>query len=997
VYGQEVDAVNSSVTASSLEVTANGADATTLTMEVRDDGDQPISGLSESDFDFNGTGDAVGDNFTETETDGVYTIEFTNETVEAITIQVDVQGVNIGTTDEISFVEQVVDGGNSTVEADPTEVLADGTSSSAITVTARDSDGVPIEGVDVSLAQGGGNSEINPASATTDIDGEAGFTVTNTTAESVSYTATAGEEAVEQTATVDFTPVAPVAEEADQITTTEFVANWGEVSGATDYLLDVSTQPDFEGGMILTDVSTGDVTSHTVSGLEPETEYHYRVRAEAPTGISDNSNVIAVTTLAEIFPAFAGAEVTSDEPAQLRVSFDSGVEAVSDAGFTLDAGDLDITDFVGVEDDDTVVLTLNRDVNSGDDLSGSLSYDAAEGNVVSADDGSDAQSFTDENVANNVEGFIVADPDDQTAGEAFSLNISDAQDASGQALEGEVNITVTSDLDEEVHNEPRNFTEGSATVPVTLTTANTHELTVNVDGLSDDVTLNVIVNPGEIDAELSSVGATSPHVADGEDASTISIRVVEGQENPIANLEANDFDLDVGENAEVSDFTDVGDGDYTFSLTNTVAGEVTIQVTVDGTELDNSPIVEFVAGSADALAFDQQPATATAGETISPAVTVRIEDEFGNLVDDADDEITLAIANNPSGGDATLSGETSVHAIDGVATFEVLSIDVAAEGYTLGAASGVLTQAESEPFDITAGDAAVLAITPQEHEVTAGERVPFELERFDENDNPVSDGVLTIDLSTVSTTGEFFSGDAGGDPIAQIAIEDGQSTVTLWYTDTDASVTTPYDLTFDGGDDELTQTAQITAVTPADPAILTLSADPTDPVAGETTTLTALVTDEFDNPVPGEEVNFSILSGEGEFDGTFTGVATDAGGQVRLGERRLRLGGGVVVAPIGAGSLLRIAGRLTSGLGCGICRGGCLWPQPFRFRALSAAGRNRQRRHHHAGQRTLHERRAGRHRFTSGSPCKQRHTLTPQPVIMNTSCPYWPINLHDHR
>lgn len=45
-------------------------------------------------------------------------------------------------------------------------------------------------------------------------------------------------------------------------------------------------------------LSVGNVTSHVVNGLTPETEYHYRVRAVKGAITTDNSNVITVTTTA---------------------------------------------------------------------------------------------------------------------------------------------------------------------------------------------------------------------------------------------------------------------------------------------------------------------------------------------------------------------------------------------------------------------------------------------------------------------------------------------------------------------------------------------------------------------------------------------------------------------------------------------------------------------------------------------------------------------------
>ena len=99
------------------------------------------------------------------------------------------------------------------------------------------------------------------------------------------------------------------------------------------------------------------------------------------------------------------------------------------------------------------------------------------------------------------------------------------------------------------------------------------------------------------------------------------------------------------------------------------------------------------------LAFGTQPANTQAGSTISPAVTVRIEDANGILVTTDTRNVSLAISANPAGG--TLSGTATVAAVGGVATFSNLSINNAGTGYTLAASASGLTSATSGAFNIT--------------------------------------------------------------------------------------------------------------------------------------------------------------------------------------------------------------------------------------------------------------------------------------------------------
>ena len=135
-----------------------------------------------------------------------------------------------------------------------------------------------------------------------------------------------------------------------------------------------------------------------------------------------------------------------------------------------------------------------------------------------------------------------------------------------------------------------------------------------------------------------------------------------------------------------------------------VAGHHYITVfNAGGGGLSNQDSLTVNPGSATKLAFSQQPANAVAGVNISPAVTVRIEDTFGNLVTgDNTTQVSLAIGTNPP-GNGVLTGGSAVTVSGGTATFNSLSIDKVGSGYTLAASSSPsFTVATSNTFDITA-------------------------------------------------------------------------------------------------------------------------------------------------------------------------------------------------------------------------------------------------------------------------------------------------------
>jgi hypothetical protein len=121
-------------------------------------------------------------------------------------------------------------------------------------------------------------------------------------------------------------------------------------------------------------------------------------------------------------------------------------------------------------------------------------------------------------------------------------------------------------------------------------------------------------------------------------------------------------------------------GTYTLSasdalLTGASSGNITISV-----------------AAASKLVFQQAPpATGTAGVALSPAVTVAVEDKFGNVVATDSSTVTLTLS---SGTFANGSKTIAVQVVNGVATFSSLIINKAG-AYTITASDGTLTTVKS--------------------------------------------------------------------------------------------------------------------------------------------------------------------------------------------------------------------------------------------------------------------------------------------------------------
>jgi hypothetical protein len=145
------------------------------------------------------------------------------------------------------------------------------------------------------------------------------------------------------------------------------------------------------------------------------------------------------------------------------------------------------------------------------------------------------------------------------------------------------------------------------------------------------------------------------------------------------------------------------------------------------------------------LVFVIQPSDATGGSDFSTHPQIYVRDANGDVVTDFNDDITIAIDNNP--GDGTLDGDLTVAAVSGIATFSRLSIDKVGAGYTLVASSNALTSAPSDSFDITVGSPSEITVTGEATQSTPINHSfdsPLEVTVWDAGGNPVPGAVVTF-------------------------------------------------------------------------------------------------------------------------------------------------------------------------------------------------------------------------------------------------------------
>ncbi|HVX41181.1 MAG TPA: Ig-like domain-containing protein [Gemmatimonadaceae bacterium] len=280
-------------------------------------------------------------------------------------------------------------------------------------------------------------------------------------------------------------------------------------------------------------------------------------------------------------------------------------------------------------------------------------------------------------------------------------------------------------------------------------------------------------------------------------------------------------------------------------------------------------------GAATQLIIQQQPTGGTAGGSIG-AINVAIADANGNIIQDANNQVTLALTTNPGSG--ALTGTRMRSAVNGVATFGGLSIDKVAIGYQITASSAGLASAVTNAFNVSAGAAAKLAfLTPPPTSVQAGVSMapPVVVQIQDALGNPAGNatGAVTIGIQ---------SGPSG----AQISGNGPETVHNANATFASLQLNTAGGYTLIASSGTLQGTTAPVTVTAGAPSTLQASGAPFTITAGTSfSSGTVTLTDGQHNPIQGVQITFTMKQGGSEVNGLTPRVlTTDALGSVSLAD-----------------------------------------------------------------------------------------------------------------
>ena len=182
--------------------------------------------------------------------------------------------------------------------------------------------------------------------------------------------------------------------------------------------------------------------------------------------------------------------------------------------------------------------------------------------------------------------------------------------------------------------------------------------------------------------------------------------------------------------------TAVGTG-YTLQATSSVGGF---------TSPPSTPIDVLPTPAVSLAITAEPPSSITVHQSFGIQVTAL--DQFGSPNPDFNGSISIALAGGPA---AHLGGTLTATAVNGVATFSGLSVDLVGTGYTLAASSTGLTGDTSTPFSATPAAASQLLITTQPNSsVAAGAQFSFIVTAEDQYGNVATsfNGNETVTLAS---------------------------------------------------------------------------------------------------------------------------------------------------------------------------------------------------------------------------------------------------------
>jgi fibronectin type 3 domain-containing protein len=269
--------------------------------------------------------------------------------------------------------------------------------------------------------------------------------------------------------------------------------------------------------------------------------------------------------------------------------------------------------------------------------------------------------------------LTITAPSSATAGTPFNVTVT-ATDGSGHTAGGfNGTVTLTSTAGADISPTSIMLSGGTATFPLTLTTAGAQTVTASAGGLTSGAAV-VTVAQGPFSEYVVTTPAGTSFSAGAN--FLLYVQAADQYGNAVTSYSGpSTVTASINPTSTASSFpttVSLNSTGFGIALANLQkVGTYTITA-ASGSFTGSSSPVTVTAGPAVKLGFGTQPANTPTG-VVMPTVTVQVQDIFGNLVStDNSDTVTLGIASGPGGFLASTTTSATVH--NGVATFTNLTL-----------------------------------------------------------------------------------------------------------------------------------------------------------------------------------------------------------------------------------------------------------------------------------------------------------------------------------
>jgi hypothetical protein len=173
-----------------------------------------------------------------------------------------------------------------------------------------------------------------------------------------------------------------------------------------------------------------------------------------------------------------------------------------------------------------------------------------------------------------------------------TIVLSEADSAVGGLRSDDFSVEVTGNAN--CGNVSETATAGTYALQVTNTTAETVTVTVAVGSVMLAQEPRIVFEAGPPDARGSTLSATSPHRANGLDASTVTVTLLDANGNAVTGLAGSELAIALTGSASTSNLRETATpGTYELHMTSLVPGTVTVAVTGREAALTERAVVVF--------------------------------------------------------------------------------------------------------------------------------------------------------------------------------------------------------------------------------------------------------------------------------------------------------------------------------------------------------------------------------------------------------------------